>query len=114
MAVTCNIRSSTRVTPDVPGGASVLADDHFASGGGTLPGAAIDGNVGTRWQSGQTQLGLDWFEVDFKISTAISQVTLFTSTTNDWPRYYEIRLSDTSQNDVAPILAEGVGSVSIT
>ncbi|HTM45412.1 MAG TPA: discoidin domain-containing protein [Polyangiaceae bacterium] len=82
------------------------------------PEQAIDGMPATRWTTGSAQSGDEWFEVDFGAEATLNHVNLDAvgiggdtcgSSPNDFPRHYQISLSDTSGDYQAPVLAEGDG-----
>ena len=55
---------------------------------------AIDGNVTTRWHSGQAQGGAEWVRVDFARRTRVTGLSLDASGfENDYPRRLEVSLS---------------------
>ena len=103
------------------GGAAVRCADHpipatskwaltASSSSPTWPLAnAIDGNVNTRWSTGVDQKS-DWLQVDFGVATALDTITLMLGTSpGDYPRAYEVRVSNSSQNTTASALARGNG-----
>ena len=56
---------------------------------------AIDGNNRSRWDTGQPQRDGQRFEIDFNRSNTFNQIVLNTSrSANDYPREYEIRVSN--------------------
>ncbi len=81
------------------------------------PKHVLDGLLSERWSTGRTQNGADgkeWLEIDFKqeVSLDVVQVMLLSDVggnANDYPRAYEIRLSNASMNTAAPVLASGAG-----
>ncbi len=74
------------------------------------PEYAVDADTGTRFATGKKQAGDEWLQIDFLVSTAISQVTMYSSSESDYARHYEIRVSDTTQDFAAPVLVEGDGN----
>lgn len=102
--------------------ASVFSTAQFCGGDLTqVPANATDGNLGTRWSTGVAQAGDEWLEVDFGSSVTLSTVTLdaydpaqVCGGPEDYPRYYQARLSNTSLDFDAPILAEGEGMLDLT
>jgi hypothetical protein len=81
------------------------------------PKHVLDGLLSERWSTGRAQNGADgkeWLEIDFKeeVSLDVVQVMLLSDTggnANDYPRAYEIRLSNASMNTAAPVRASGAG-----
>lgn len=83
------------------------------------PSQAIDDMPATRWTSGQFQSGNEWFQVDFGAAVTLNRINLnsiglgegaCTVSSNDYPRHYQVRLSNTPANNEAPVLAEGDGT----
>lgn len=84
------------------------------SGGTDVPAQAIDGNADTRWTSGKDQSGDEWFQLDFGKSVTIDTVTLrLGKSTGDYPRSYQMRLTDTSNNLSAAAQVSGSGMDSV-
>jgi hypothetical protein len=80
------------------------------SGNGQPPSKAGDGNLSTRWSTGGVQASGQWFTVDMGSANTISQITLAQgSSTNDYPRGYEVRVSNDGANWGGSI-ATGVGT----
>lgn len=75
------------------------------------PTYAIDTLTTTRFSTGKPQAGDEWIEIDFKVPSKLDGITIYTDAANglDYPRHYEVRLSNTSGNMVAAVLAEGDG-----
>jgi len=71
---------------------------------------AIDADVTTRFTTGRAQAGDEWLEVNFGATAAIDQVTLDTSSSNDYPAHWQVRVTATSLNLLAPVVIEGDGS----
>jgi hypothetical protein len=57
----------------------------------TVPGAAFDGNLTTRWSSGAAETGGEFFRLDLGQAQSISQVVFFDTT--DIPAAYTLALS---------------------
>lgn len=82
------------------------------------PKHVLDGLLAERWSTGRPQNGTDdkeWLEIDFKqeVSLDVVQVMLLSDlggNANDYPRGYEIRLSNSSMNTAAPVRASGAGA----
>ena len=73
---------------------------------------AIDGNAGTRWDTGTGMAAGQWFQVDMRTATTFDRVVLDASgSPGDYPRGYRVSVSDngTSWVDVAA----GAGSSAI-
>ena len=81
---------------------------------GDTPAEAVDADVGTRFSTGKDQSGDEWLQIDFGVSVSLSQVQINTSNANDFPVMFEIRVSDTSEDTAAPVVASGSGSTAIT
>ncbi len=55
---------------------------------------ALDGNPGTRWDTGRPMKPGDWFVLDMGIESTVKGLTLDTrGSTNDFPRGYEVYVS---------------------
>lgn len=72
------------------------------------PSHAIDGNVAERWSTGKPQAGDEWLQINFGRTVAIDRITLQPDAM-DFPRGYAVRVSSTSMNFAAPVLASGAG-----
>ncbi len=80
-----------------------------SSDAGSPPVNATDGDLATRWSTGVSQAN-DWLQVDFGAETAIDSVKLMLgSNAGDYPRSYEVRVSNTSQNSAVAPLVTGAG-----
>jgi hypothetical protein len=74
---------------------------------------AHDGDLTTRWSSGEDQSGDEWLQLDFGAVVKLSKLTLVLGTSiNDYPRKYATRFSNTSMNLAAPVLVSGMGAAS--
>ena len=59
-----------------------------------------DGVFTTRWSTGQAQAGVEWIQIDLGASVSITQLTLnVNNDAGDYPRTYEVRVSDKSVCD---------------
>jgi hypothetical protein len=68
-----------------------------------------DGNVATRWSTGVSQKN-DWLQVDFGADVALDAITLVLGNSpGDYPRAYQVRLSESAHNSAATPLASGAG-----
>jgi hypothetical protein len=55
---------------------------------------ALDGKIGTRWDTGRPMKPGDWFVLDLGIESTIKSLTLDTrNSSNDYPRGYEVYVS---------------------
>jgi len=73
-------------------------------------GNAVDGDGGTRWDTGHPMKGGEWFAMDFQMPVAVKAVTLdHRPSDNDWPRKYEVYISDDGKEWKGPVVA-GKGS----
>ncbi|HTM46508.1 MAG TPA: discoidin domain-containing protein, partial [Polyangiaceae bacterium] len=74
--------------------ASAMPDHPLMYTPGDVPSRAIDGQAMTRWSSGLTQAGGEWFQVKFPSLVTISGVTLdTTASATDYPRGYSVEYS---------------------
>lgn len=71
-----------------------------ATGSGSSPANALDGDVNTRWTSGVAQTAGQWFTVDLGTNTAVNKVLVDAgpTSTGDYPRGYEIWGSQDGSN----------------
>ena len=55
---------------------------------------ALDGNKGTRWDTGTPQVGGEWFTIDLGIESTVAGITLDAAgSPGDYPRGYEVYVS---------------------
>jgi uncharacterized repeat protein (TIGR02543 family) len=84
-----------------------------ASTGGS-PGNAIDGNLGTRWSTGVSQANGQWFQVDMGSAQTFSRIVMdATGSAGDYPRGYQVYVSNDGSNWGSPV-ATGTGSAVTT
>ena len=84
-----------------------------ASIGGS-PGNAIDGNSSTRWSTGTLQANGQWFQIDMRTARTIFRIILdTTASANDYPRGYQVTLSNDGSTWGSSV-ATGAGSSAIT
>ena len=70
---------------------------------------ATDGNLATRWSTGVSQSS-DWLQVDFGVPTALDSITLMLgASAGDYPRAYQVRVSNNPQDNASSPLATGNG-----
>jgi RHS repeat-associated protein len=85
----------------------------FRSQGGDVGDRAVDANIGTRWSSGVNQAPGQWFQVDMGVAETISTLILDSGTsTNDYPRQFQLYASTDSANWGPPV-ATGTGVSSV-
>jgi mono/diheme cytochrome c family protein len=71
---------------------------------------AVDGDAGSRWDTGAGQVAGQWFQFDMGKPWSLSQLAVeCNGSANDYPRGWEIRLSDDGQKWSEPI-AKGEGT----
>jgi F5/8 type C domain len=81
---------------------------------GGSPGNAIDGNLSTRWSTDSLQASGQWFQVDMHSAKAIFKIVLDTTPSpNDYPRGYQVNLSNDGSNWGSPV-ATGAGYSAVT
>lgn len=81
-----------------------------ASAGNGSAGSAIDGSITTRWSTGTNQTNGQWFRVDMVSPQIFNRIVLDGGTSaNDFPRGYEVHVSNDAVNWGSPV-ATGVGS----
>jgi hypothetical protein len=77
-------------------------------------GNAIDGSAATRWATRQTQRDGQTFRIDMRTAQVFNRIVLETAgNPNDYPRRYEVSVSDNGTNWRGPI-ASGNGNGSTT
>jgi len=77
-------------------------------------GRAIDGQLGTRWETGRGMKPGDWFVVDLGVESTIKGLTLDTrNSSNDYPRGYEVYVSFDGGSWGKPVLT-GKGTDPLT
>ena len=75
---------------------------------------AIDGDITTRWTTGALQTNGQWFQVDMGSARNFSQIVLDAgSSSGDYPRGYQVNISDDGNNWGAPV-ATDAGSSAVT
>jgi type 1 glutamine amidotransferase/HEAT repeat protein len=80
-----------------------------ASHGSGEAGKAIDGDMGTRWTSGTSMAKGMWFLIDLLFEQKVSRLVLDAgSSTGDYPRGYEVYISNSKDDWGAPV-ATGEG-----
>jgi fibronectin type 3 domain-containing protein len=81
---------------------------------GGSPGNAIDGNISTRWSTDSLQTNGQWFQVDMRSAKTIFKIVLDTTPSpNDYPRAYQVKLSNDGTNWGNPV-ATGAGYSAVT
>jgi hypothetical protein len=85
-----------------------------STGGSDDPNNALDGNLATRWSTGGSQAPGQWFQIDMGSVNVFSKIVLnYINSANDYPRGYQVTVSNDGINWSGPI-ASGVGSSSTT
>jgi hypothetical protein len=69
-----------------------------------------------RWSTGKAQSGDEWLQVDFGVSAAIRELTftLLPDDAEDYPRNYQIRISDKALDFTGTVRASGAGMLGQT
>jgi fibronectin type 3 domain-containing protein len=81
---------------------------------GASPANAIDGNIATRWSTDSLQTNGQWFEVDMRSAKTIFKIVLdATPSPNDYPRGYQVNLSNDGSSWGSPV-ATGAGYSAVT
>jgi hypothetical protein len=81
-----------------------------SSGGADLPANALDGNISTRWSTGQAMTNGMFFRVDMQANRIFDQIKLDAGgSTNDFPRGYQVFVS-TDDSNYGSAIASGTGS----
>lgn len=75
---------------------------------------AIDGNDGSRWETGVPQQGGEWFQIEFPKVSKISEILLDTrNSARDYPRGYEVTVSLDGKSWSKPV-SKGAGDKPVT
>jgi hypothetical protein len=82
----------------------VFADKNPASDG---KGNLIDGNLATRWSSGEYQAPGEWIAFDFGAPRKVNALLLCNRSEADYPRGLELYLSTDGSSWVGPVAAQG-------
>jgi hypothetical protein len=61
------------------------------------PARAIDGNLGTSWESGKSQVPGMWFQIDMRSSKAVFAIEMTCSSNNDYARSVRALVSEDGQ-----------------
>jgi hypothetical protein len=81
------------------------------TGGADVPAKAVDADANSRFTTGKDQDGDEWLQIDFGAPVTLSRVE-FTSSNDDYPAGFEIRVSNVSEDSAATVIASGVGATS--
>jgi hypothetical protein len=73
-------------------------------------GLAIDADVNTRFATGKAQAGDEWLQVDLGAVGTVNHLTINTVSATDYTRHYQVRVSNTSGDMAAAVLADGAGA----
>jgi hypothetical protein len=85
-----------------------------ASHNGQTVNNAIDQNAGSRWDTATPQVPGMWFQIELPEATEVAGLQLdATGSANDYPRGYEVTLSNDGKTWSAPV-AKGQGNCAIT
>jgi len=67
--------------------------------------SALDGKSSTRWDSSHPMRSGDWFAMDFQMPVTVKSIFLdHRPSGNDWPRSYEVYVSDDGKNWGRPVV----------
>jgi len=81
---------------------------------GGSPSYAIDGNISTRWSTGAQQTSGQWFQVDMEATNTFYELVLdAASSSGDYPRSYQVNVSNDGSNWGSPV-ATGAGTSALT
>ena len=69
-----------------------------------------------RWSTGKGQAGDEWLQVDLGVSAAVRELTftLNADDAEDYPRIYQVKISDKALDFNGPIRASGSGALAQT
>ncbi|HEY4417456.1 MAG TPA: carbohydrate-binding protein [Verrucomicrobiae bacterium] len=82
--------------------------------GSDSPANALDGDLTTRWSTGGSQVNGQWFQVDLGSTNVFNKIVLnAVNSANDYPRSYQVTISNDGLNWSSPI-ASGAGTTGTT
>jgi len=85
-----------------------------STSGSDSPGNALDGNLTTRWSTDTSQVNGQWFQVDMgSVSTFYKLILNSVNSANDYPRGYQVYVSNDGVNWGSSI-TNGTGTSGIT
>jgi hypothetical protein len=85
-----------------------------STSGSDAPANALDGNLTTRWSTGGSQVNGQWFRVDMGEACTFNKIVMnYVNSANDYPRGYQVSVSNDGISWSSPVAA-GTGSSSIT
>jgi len=78
--------------------------------------AALTDSSPKRWSSGKPQSGDEWVQIDFGKPVGVRRINLQQGTlnSNDYPRQFAVRVSDTKDDFTSPACVSGVGTSGVT
>ena len=78
--------------------------------------AALTDSSAKRWSSGKPQSGDEWVQIDFGAPVSLRRINLQqgTANSNDYPRQFSVRVSDTQDDLSGAACLTGVGSSGVT
>jgi hypothetical protein len=87
---------------------------HYDSKNSGVPANLLD-NAITRWSTGKAQSGDEWLQLDFGSKVTINHVNLQQGDdTNDYPRAYQVIVSDTAKDLNGTVLLSGAGKTGVS
>jgi hypothetical protein len=83
------------------------------TGGGDVPGNALDGNIGTRWSTGAAMTNGMYYHVDMQATKTFDQIKMDSGgSTNDYARGYQVFVSADNIN-YGSAIASGTGASAV-
>lgn len=78
--------------------------------------AALTDSSAKRWSTGKPQSGDEWVQIDFGKPVGVRRINLQqgTANSNDYPRQYAVRVSDTKDDFAGAASVSGVGTSGVT
>jgi RHS repeat-associated protein len=84
------------------------------TGGSNVAANAVDGSTTTRWSTGANQVSGQWFQVDMTAQRTFVGLRMDTTTTaTDFPRSFQVNVSNDGTNWGSPV-ATGTGNSAVT
>lgn len=92
----------------------VASASHYDSKNSGVPANLLD-NAITRWSTGKPQSGDEWLQLDFGSKVTLNDINLQQGDdTNDYPRGYQVIVSDTAQDLNGTVLLSGAGKSGVS
>ncbi len=92
----------------------VASASHYDSKNNGVPANLLDSAI-TRWSTGKPQSGDEWLQLDFGSKVTINHINLQQGDdANDYPRGYQVIVSDTAKDTSGTVLLAGAGKSGVS